>query len=147
MRDGDEVSTELVRELSQVVRSLLFALDEDGIAPKSWAKSGHYVRQFVYSEILHDSTFEFTRYCSGNWKLHKWMILNYGSFYDNHLKDKESKSESKRGKGKGMVKLEKIKALNDPTLIIMDSDTLDVTQTASSSREVVFPLFLSPLLT
>jgi hypothetical protein len=75
------------------------------MAPTSWKNAESDAFDYFVSELEHE--IPELRFCEGHWKLDHWATLNYPSFFQNHVKDKDKDGNSKRPSAKPAKKAKK----------------------------------------
>jgi hypothetical protein len=153
--NGTPVPTSVVRMLSQKARSCWHLFADEGCAPEQWGQGNTLMREWYIAEILSDSNFKFLRYCEGGmWKLAEWTMLNYPSWANNHVSNKDDdgsdsalepkptkKTKSKRKKGKDRkmtTSTVKIDLDGDNLYKMSDLETSEGSPTGGTSGAVSF---------
>jgi hypothetical protein len=122
---GSPVSHDRLWQLGYKARQCWFTLRKRNMAPTSWKNAESDAFDYFISEVEHE--IPELRFCEGHWKLDRWATLNYPSFFQNHVKDKDvdgNKTSAKPAKKAKKDPEHKIRTSPGPNQIPVDK-TLD----------------------
>jgi len=121
--DGSPVNRKVIVDMSNKAQMLWRSLDAKGLAPTTFGCMTDNMWTYFLRLMLADAKYDFLLLCDDmEWKLRKWCVLSYSSWY---TKWQVHKIKSQLEKAEAAVKLDTKGILEDPGLLCIRTGSDD----------------------